>query len=79
MNDDYRPRFSFEITEEQKTRADRLIDTYGLRRAIFGVVLDDVLDLLEEMGPLAIGAIMSGKIKARDALPSMKKAEDLKR
>ena len=75
--EDYKPRFLFEITEEQKVRANRLISQYGLRKAIFGPILDDVLDLIDEYGGLAIGVIMSGKLKPREVLPSMKKADEI--
>ena len=76
MNEDYKPRFSFEITEEQKQRADSLLVTYGLRKAIFGPVLDDILDMIDEYGGVAIGVMMSGKLKPRDVIPTMKKAEE---
>ena len=76
MNDkEYKPRFSFEVTTEQKQRADRLLTNYGLRRALFTIILDDVLNLVEDHGGIAIGVIMSGQIKPRDVLPSMKKAD----
>jgi len=71
--DNYIPRFSFEITSEQKERADRLLETYGLRRALFSIILDDVLDLIEDYGGVAIGMIISGKIKPRKVLPSLHK------
>jgi hypothetical protein len=74
--EDYKPRFSFEITEKQKQRADKLLVTYGLRKAIFGPILDDVLDLIEERGGIAIGIMMSGKLKPRDIIPIMKKGEE---
>lgn len=77
MNEDYKPRFSFEISEEQKQRADRLLDTYGLRKAVFGQILDDLLDLVEDYGGVAIGVIMSGKCKPREIIPSMKDADDI--
>lgn len=77
MNTDYKPRFSFEVTDEQKARADRLISVYGLRKAIFGKILDDVLDMIEEYGGVAIGVIMSGAVKPRDIIPSMKQAEEI--
>lgn len=77
MNTDYKPRFSFEISEEQKRRADTLLETYGLRKAIFGKILDDVLDLIDDFGGVAIGVIMSGQTKPRDILPSMKQAEEV--
>lgn len=76
MNTDYKPRFSFEISWEQKDRADQLLTTYGLRRAMFGKILDDVLDMVEEFGGVAIGVIMSGAAKPRDVIPSMKQAEE---
>lgn len=75
-NDDYKPRFSFEISEEQKKRADILIGQYGMRKAIFGYILDDVLDLIEEKGPLAIGIMMSGHLKPREVIPVMKGVPD---
>ncbi len=75
MSDDYTPRFSFEITEEQRLRATKLIGTYGLRKAIFSKILDDVLDLIETNGGVAIGILMTPKIKPRDILPSMHEVE----
>lgn len=77
MSDEYKPRFSFEISEDQKTRADKILDVYGLRRAIFCCILDDVLDLVESYGGIAIGAMLSKKVRPRDIIPSMKKAEEI--
>lgn len=71
MSDETKPRFSFEMTEEQRIRAIKLLGNYGLRKAIFGKILDDVLDLIEEKGNLAIGVLMSSNITPRDILPSM--------
>ena len=76
LNDEYRPRFSFEITEEQKQRADRVLAVYGLRKAIFGHILDDVLDLIEQYGGAVIGILMSDTIKPHDIVPIMKRAEE---
>ncbi len=59
---DYKPRFGFEITEEQMVRANNLLSTYGQRKAIFGKILDDVLDLIESHGGMAIGIMMSEKV-----------------
>jgi len=71
MSEDYKPRFSFEITDEQKKRADKVLTTYGLRKAIFGRLLDDVLDLIEQHGGMAIGIMMSPKVESKDIIPSM--------
>ena len=75
--EDYAPRFSFEITVEQKNRAEKILSQHGLRRAIFSIILDDVLDLIEQYGGLAIGMLLSGSIKPRNALPSMHKVEEV--
>ena len=77
MDTDYKPRFSFEISVEQKQRADRLISTYGLRKAVFGRILDDVLDLIEDYGGMAIGIIMDRNTKVREIIPSMKDVETM--
>jgi len=74
---EYKPRFSFEITEEQQQRANKLLATYGLRKAIFGRILEDVLDMIDEFGGVAIGVMMSGKLKPRDVISSMKQAEEV--
>ena len=59
---EYKPRFSFEISEEQMLRANNLLAQYGLRKAIFGKVLDDVLDAIESNAGMAIGLLMSEKV-----------------
>jgi len=77
-NEDYIPRFSFEISQEQQLRTQKLLGTYGLRKALFNIILDDVLDLVEDYGGMAIGLIISGKIKPRKVLPSLNKVDQLK-
>lgn len=72
---DYRPRFSFDITEEQQQRANRLIAAHGLRKALMGVVLDDLLDLLEERGQIVAGVIMNKLVKPREVIPILAEAE----
>jgi hypothetical protein len=76
VSDDYIIRFSFEITKEQKARADKLLGSYGIRRKIFSVILDDILDLIEEEGNVALGILVSGTLKPRQVLPHVKKAEE---
>lgn len=76
-NDEYRPRISFDISDEQRIRADNLIATYGIRKTIFNIILDDLLDLIEEHGSIVIGVLVSGKLKPRAMIPIMNKAERL--
>ena len=75
MSEEYKPRFSFEITEEQQTRANRLLSTYGLRKSVFSVILDDVLDLIEKHGHIIVSVILDGAAKPREIIPSIAKAE----
>ena len=72
MHEDYKPRFVFEISEEQRKRSDRVFNTYGLRKAIFSPILDDVLDLIEEGGGVAIGLLMQGRVSPRESLTGLK-------
>lgn len=78
LDEDYKSRFLFEISEEQKERSERLLGQYGLRKALFSIILDDVLDMIEKYGPMSIGAIMSRAARPRDIIPSLKIAEDIK-
>ena len=75
MNDEYKPRFSFEISDEQKQRADTLLATYGLRKTVMGVILDDLLDLVEQHGSIIIGVLLDGAVKPREIMPVLAKAE----
>ena len=59
---EYKPRFTFEITEEQQARANILLATYGQRKSIFGKILDDVLDAIEVNQGMALGLLMSNKV-----------------
>lgn len=61
-NDLVKHRFLFEITEEQMIRANRLLSQYGLRKAIFGKILDDVLDAIEVDAGMSLGMLMSEKV-----------------
>jgi len=71
MAEDYKPRFSFEISEEQMLRANNLLSTYGLRKAIFGKILDDVLDVIETNAGMAIGLLMSEKIVMKGIMATL--------
>jgi len=74
-NPDYKPRFAFEITDEQKARADRLLAGHGQRRATFSPILDDVLDMIEEHGQVICGLIGDERARAVEIVPSMAKAK----
>ena len=79
MPDERYPRFSFEITPEQQERANRLLDLHGARRAIFSLLLDEVLDLIEEHGQIVIGVLLqSAKTrKTTSIIPSLNHAKEV--
>ncbi len=75
MNNNYTPRFSFEITEAQQLRANRVLHRHGIRKAVMSIILDDVLDLVEEHGEIIIGIICDKGTKPREIIPSLAQAE----
>lgn len=72
---DYRPRFSFDITEEQLRRKNNLDLTHGLQKAVFQVIFDDFLDLVEKHGHMICGIIIDRKLRPRDIIPSLNQSE----
>ena len=71
----YIPRFSFEITEELKARANRLLSTHGIRRAIMTPILEDLLDMIESHGQMVVGVLLDEGIKPREVIKCLAKAE----
>lgn len=69
MLGDYRPRLSIELTEEQHKKISALIG-WGQQRAVFSVLVDELINLIEEHGQLAIGALLSKKVSFLDTLRS---------
>lgn len=75
MTTEYRPRFTFEISDEQQERAGRLFVTHGQRKSVMSIVLDDLLDLLEEHGQIIAGLILDKAVRPREVIPVLAKAE----
>ena len=72
---DYKPRLSFEISEEQQLRINNLFGTYGTKRAVFSIILDDLLDLIDLHGQVIIGIILDKATKPHKILPILAKAK----
>jgi len=70
-----KPRFSFEITESQRMRALNVFTTYGLRKAVFSPILDEILDLVEKHGHIVLGVLIDPETKPKEVIPSIAKAE----
>lgn len=67
-----RPRLSIEITPEQYKRLNKLIP-WGQQRAVYSALTDELISILEKHGPLAIGAILAGKVKFLSIVEAMEK------
>lgn len=62
-----RPRLSVELTPDQYKRLSKLIP-WGQQRIIISTIVDELIELLEKHGPMAIGAVLAKKIKFLDIL-----------
>jgi len=62
---DWRPRLSLEIDQEQYQKLQSLIP-WGVKNQIFRVIISDLIEVIEKEGPLVIAALLSRKIKLSD-------------
>ena len=69
------PRFSFEISDEQQQRANKVFSQYGLRKAIFSPILDEVMDMIEQHGHLVVAVLLDKTTPIRKVIPSLAKAD----
>ncbi len=76
-NPDYKPRLSIEITEDQQQRLNNLLGTYGIKRSIFSIIIDDLLDLIELHGQVIVGILLDEAIKPHKIIPSLSKANKI--
>ena len=75
MSENYVPRFSFEISEDLKDRANKILTTHGLRKALMTPILEDLLDMIEEHGNIVVGIILDGSAKPKEIMKTLAKAE----
>ncbi len=61
---DWRPRLSVTITNEQHIRLQRLLP-WGIKNKIFNMLVDEVCDLAEEHGAIAIGLFATRGVELR--------------
>ena len=69
---EYRPRFQFDISEAQQHRVWKLFPR-GLHSAAFQVILEDVLNLVEENGVVALAVIIDRKLSMLDIMRAKEK------
>ena len=58
----YRPRLSIELTEQQANELRNLIP-WGLKNAVFQVIVDDVIELMKKHGQVFVAALLERKIR----------------
>ena len=72
---DYRPRLSVDLTEEQARKLRQYIP-WGLQKALFSAVIDDLISLMETgKGDMVVQAIVAGLIKPSELLKTLKVEE----
>ncbi len=66
MNNFRRPRLSVDITEEQDQKLVKFLD-HGMRKAVFGVVIDDLLAMIAKYGAgKVLGLFVERSITLKD-------------
>ena len=70
-----KPRFSFEISQEQQDRALRIFSEYGMRKAVMSRILDEVMDMIERHGYLVVGLILDKDTEIKKIVPSLAKVD----
>ena len=70
-----KPRFSFEISQEQQDRALRVFSEYGMRKAVMSRILDEIMDMIEKHGYLVVGLILDKDTEIKKIVPSLAKVD----
>lgn len=64
--DNYIPhKINVEITDEQSEALNRLLP-HGTRKPIFGVLVDDLIEMMEKHGTIILGALLHRALKLED-------------
>lgn len=66
MPSQYRPRLSIDLTDEQREALDQILGQHGLQRAVFSVIVDDLIDSVNKHGPKIVSGLIARAIKLDD-------------
>jgi len=66
MSTEYKPRLSVDITQTQRNELDRILGQYGLQRAVFSVVIDDLIEAVNRHGHAVVAGLISRSLKLGD-------------
>ena len=61
----HRPRLSVEITPEQQLALQKHLD-FGMQKKLFGIVVSDVISMLNTHGRNFLAAVVTHKLSYRD-------------
>ena len=75
-SEEWRPRLSIDITEEQYFALQRLFP-WGVKQEFMRSVVDDIISLLERKGELGIAAVLSHAIRFKELSKTLQELEDL--
>ena len=75
MTSENKPKFQFEVTEEQQARALKIFSEYGMRKAVMSPILDEVMDMIEKHGYVVLAILLDKNTKLREVIPSLAKVE----
>jgi len=64
-SDEYRPKLSVLLTDEQRHKLNKLLP-WGSGTILFSAIVDELIEVLEEYGHAAIGLIVSKKVRMLD-------------
>lgn len=67
MNEDYRPKLSILLTEEQRAKLNKLLP-WGTGTLLFSAIIDELIIVLEEYGPAVIGLIVGKRVLMLDLM-----------
>ena len=71
----YQPRIAIDVTPLQLSKMQELL-RWGTRNALLSAIIDDVIEMLEEHGSLAVALILDKQIKPRECVRTLKEMED---
>lgn len=65
MGTNYRPRLTVEITPEQQLALQKHLD-FGLQKRLFGIIIDDVIEMMEKHGRGFLAAVVKRQVSYDD-------------
>lgn len=66
MPTEYVPRLSVAITERQREELNRILSQHGLQRAVFNVIIDDLIEAVNKHGQQVVAGLVARSLKLED-------------